>query len=98
MDGRDAYIELMQAILNKIKQIIGLKRAVKFARNAKSVQISDNGVVLSYKGDPVKALEELVAQYEKIAGAVALMFCRQAIEPLLEKYPSIKLPEKLIKK
>ncbi len=98
MVAEEAYIELMQAILNKMRQIIGLERAVKFAKNAKSVQISDDGRILGYNGDPVQALAELVAQYEKIAGAVALMFCRQAIEPVVEKYPTIKLPEKLVKK
>ena len=76
------YAELMTAIIKKQIDIIGAKVALKQARTVSGVEVDDEGNVK--KGASKEKLAKLIGAYKQIAGAVAVMFAKNAIQPLLK--------------
>lgn len=75
------YAELMSAIIKKQMSIIGAKLALQQARKVPGIKVDDNGNVTA--GESKAKLQALVDAYREIAGAVAVMFAKKAIKPLL---------------
>lgn len=85
------YAELMTAIIKKQISIIGEKIALQLARKVFGLKVSDDGTVTA--GASKEALADLLEQYKAIAGGVAVMFAKRAIEPILSGKED--LPEEL---
>ncbi|RLI95255.1 MAG: hypothetical protein DRO90_00665 [Candidatus Altiarchaeales archaeon] len=92
-DVRPDYEDLMTAIIKMQMRVIGEGIAIHLAKSVEGLEITHDGVVVSYIGDPVKILEELVKIYKKVEKNVAITLAIHAIRPLLEKNPELRIPE-----
>jgi len=86
----EKYTELLQAIISKQIIIVGSKVVTKRAAAA-GVELDQTGKVTSFTGTGQEALTKLVAQFTDLSGPAGAMFCKQAMEPILKKYPDLKL-------
>lgn len=92
-DETQTYCDLATAIIQKQAAIIGQEIAIKKAKSLNNLVLDDEGQVLAVYGKPLKTLELLVMQYSKISGDTAVQFCREAIQPIVRKYPDLDLPK-----
>lgn len=91
------YKELLEAIINKQSNVLGVKVAVRRARNIIGLQINEEGKVLSCNITSDEALEKLVQEYTSLSGEIGKNFCLSAINAILKKYPDINIPKNLNK-
>lgn len=87
MSDIDQYKQLMSDVIKKQIVILGPQIALLKARNVQGVIVSDQGEVTDIQGDPQEALQKLVNEYVSLSGEIV----KKAMEPLLNKYPSIKV-------
>lgn len=83
------YKSLLTEIIQKQIVILGPNIALIQARNVEGLEVSDDGVVTSINGDPQKIVKDLIDEYVSLSGLIV----KQALEPLLAKYPSLKLDQ-----
>lgn len=93
--SNDKYKELLDAILKRQILLLDEKVAVQHARAVPGLEVTDEGEVMSIKGDPVEVVRGLVEQFNLYSGSVGVLFCKQAAEPILEKYPDLKVPKEI---
>jgi hypothetical protein len=89
------YEDLMTAIIKTQVNIIGPGIAIRLAKEIKELEISYNGTVVSYEGDPVKLIQDLVKIYKKVERGVAITLAKKAIQPILKENPELKVPDDL---
>ena len=89
------YEDLIMAIVKTQAKVIGLGIALHLARGIQGLEISEDGVAVTYEGDPVTILGELVERYRKVERDVAITLAKKAIEPLIKETPKLKVPEVL---
>jgi len=89
------YEDLIMAIVKMQAKIIGLGIALHLARGVPGLEISEDGAVVTYKGDPISIMEELAGRYRKVEREVAITLAKKAIQPLIEESPELKVPELL---
>lgn len=83
----DNYLNLMSEIIKKQIVILGPQITILKARDVPGLHVTDSGDVTSVDGDPQVAIERLIDEYVSLAGLIV----KKAMEPLLAKYPEIKL-------
>lgn len=83
----DNYLSLMSEIIKKQTVILGPQIAILKARSVPGLHITESGDVTSVDGDPQATIERLIDEYVSLAGLIV----KKAMEPLLAKYPEIKL-------
>jgi hypothetical protein len=72
MDGdKKQYLNLISEIINKESVILGPEIAILKAKRVSSLIFDANGNLVDVSGYGADAIQELVAQYIKISGAVA---------------------------
>lgn len=81
------YKELLAEIIQKQIVILGPAIAVMKARNIPGLKVSDDGTVTGIEGDSRVVVKKLIEEYVALSGLIV----KKAMEPLLEKYPSVKL-------
>lgn len=88
MDTSQAdYQNLLTELIKKQIVILGPDIAVLKARNVSGLTVSDDGTVTQINGNPQELLNQLVEQYVALSGLIV----KKAMEPLLSKYPTVKI-------
>ena len=77
----------MSDIIKKQIVILGPQIAILKARNVAGLHVSDAGDVTGIDGNPQEALQILIDEYVSLSGLIV----KKAMEPLLSKYPEIKI-------
>ncbi len=83
----EEYKKLLTEIIKKQIVILGPDITLVKARNVSSLTVADDGSVTAVAGDPQQALQALIDQYVSLSGLIV----KKTMEPLLSKYPSIKV-------
>lgn len=83
MSQKEEYIALLTEIIAKQAIILGPDIAVLKARNVPGLQVSDDGKVSDYEGDPKKIIKELVDKYVELSGLIV----KNALGSVFAKYP-----------
>lgn len=81
------YKNLLTEIIKKQIIILGPDISLVKARNVSALEVADDGSVTAIAGDPQKALQELIEEFVSLSGLIV----KKTMEPLLSKYPSIKV-------
>lgn len=81
------FRQLLTDIIKKQVVILGPDIALLKARNVKGMTVADDGSVTAISGDPRAVLQSLVDEYVALSGLIV----KKAMEPLLMKYPSLKV-------
>jgi len=89
------YEDLIVAIIKIQTKIIGPGIAVHLARGIQGLEISEDGSIVTYEGNPVYMMNELVERYRKVERDVAITLAKKAIEPLIKESPELMVPELL---
>lgn len=77
----------MTDVIQKQIVILGPQIALLKARNVQGLALDDQGKITSVMGEPQDLLQKLVSEYVSLSGEIV----KKAMEPLLNKYPSIKV-------
>ncbi len=85
----------MTSIIRIQSRIIGHGIAIRLAEGVKGLNISYDGMVISYVGNPIKLIEKLTERYERIEKGVAITLAKKAIEPIIKENPELKIPDEL---
>ncbi len=85
----------MTSIIRMQSRIIGNGIAIRLAEGVKGLNISYDGMVISYVGNPIKLIEKLTERYERIEKGVAITLAKKAIEPIIKENPELKIPDEL---
>ena len=83
----EEYKKLLTEIIKKQIVILGPDITLVKARNVSSLTVADDGSVTTVAGDPQLALQALIDQSVSLSGLIV----KKTMEPLLSKYPSIKV-------
>jgi len=67
--------------------ILGPDIAILKAKNVQGLTVEHDGTVTSIEGNPQDLVNQLVEQYVALSGLIV----KKAMEPLLSKYPSLKI-------
>jgi hypothetical protein len=86
------YDDLMTAIVKKQISVLGMDRAILFARKVPRIVVNDDGTITS--GGSKDALSALCRQYMSVASGVARMLMKSAIAPLISE-SALDLPDEL---
>lgn len=81
------YKSLLTEIIQKQIVILGPNIAISQARNVVGLEITDEGTVTNIGGDPKGTVKNLIDEYVSLSGLIV----KQAMEPLLAKYPTLKI-------
>lgn len=75
------YIEAVKAITKEQSKIVGEVVALELARNTEGLHIDKNENI-TFTGDPVHILEELVNKYSLLFGNISIEVSKEAVEKL----------------
>jgi len=81
------YRKLLTEIIKKQIIILGPDITLVKARNISVLTVADDGSVTAISGDPQAALQGLIDEFVSLSGLIV----KKTMEPLLSKYPSIKV-------
>ena len=81
------YEELMQAIIDKQKEILGIQVAVERAKKIDELWVSIDGKILQINGEHEAVLQSLLNEYFKLT--------TQVIKEHLKKNEKLELPEEV---
>lgn len=87
MSDFEQYKQLMTEVIQKQSVILGPQIALLKARNVQGISVDEQGKVIEIQGEPREILHKLVNEYVSLSGEIV----RKAMEPLLSKYPTIKV-------
>ena len=82
------YRKLLTEIIKKQIIILGPDITLVKARNVSVLTVADDGSVTAISGDPQAALHGLIDEFVSLSGLIV----KKTMEPLLSKYPSLKMP------
>lgn len=89
------FDQISLRIIKEQELIIG-PIAWEEARKVAGFHISEeNGITITFDGDPKEVLNRLVAQYSRLFGRVSKEVCRGAVQDLLIELPQNDVPESL---
>ncbi len=84
----DQYKQLLTDIIQKQAVILGPQIAILKARNVQGITVDETGSVTNIAAtNPQEIIQKLVDEYVSLSGEIV----KKAMEPLLGKYPSIKV-------
>lgn len=89
------YKELIERVVKEEKKIVG-EVAVKTARDLDGVVVDEEGNVIELTENGFEVFRTLYEKYKELGFGTAKIIIKKAIEPVLEKYPDIKIPEELM--
>ncbi|MBI5495483.1 MAG: hypothetical protein HY904_10705 [Deltaproteobacteria bacterium] len=93
-DPGAGYREVLTAIITSKVKALG-KLAVQKVRTVPGLVVEDSGVVTAVGADGVQALDAVLDIYERLAGRTSTHMARIAILPLLSRFPTLALPDRL---
>lgn len=83
------YKELLTQIIQKQIVILGPDIAISQAKNVEGLTVSDDGTVTDVEKGAQEIIQNLINEYVALSGLIV----KKAMEPLLAKYPSVKIEE-----
>lgn len=83
------YQDLLTEIIQKQVVILGPDIAISQAKKVEGLIISDDGTVTEVKANAQEITQNLINEYVALSGLIV----KKAMEPLLSKYPSVKIEE-----
>jgi len=86
-NSNEDYKKLITEVIQKQVVILGPDIAIMKAKNIKGLVLAEDGAVTAIKGDPQVALKQLIDEYVSLSGLIV----KKAMEPLLQKYPSVRV-------
>ena len=86
MPDNKGYKELMSDIISKQSVILGPDIARIRAKNVNGLEISEDGKVISIKGEPREVLRNLVDEYVSLSGQIV----KTALESVFKKHMDIE--------
>ncbi|KKP70285.1 hypothetical protein A2X44_01080 [candidate division CPR3 bacterium GWF2_35_18] len=89
------YEELMQAIIDKQKEILGIQVAVERAKKIDELWVSIDGKILQINGEHEAVLQSLLNEYFKLTTQAGLEACLSVIKEHLKKNEKLELPEEV---
>ncbi|MBU0613111.1 hypothetical protein KKB10_03785 [Patescibacteria group bacterium] len=87
MSNDDEYKMIMSEMIKKQVVILGPDIAIMKAKNVKELVVGADGEVTEINGDAQAVLQKLIDEYVALSGLIV----KKTMEPLLAKYPSIKV-------
>jgi hypothetical protein len=87
MDETD-YKNLINDIIVKQIQILGKDLVLIKTRKVRGLQINSDGQVENISAAPEEALQNLIDEFSDFLGPIE----KKIVAPLMQKYPSIKIP------
>jgi hypothetical protein len=89
----DVYAEIVRKIIEQQEAIIG-PLAVEQAKRVKDLRVNWPDEV-KVSGDAQSAIDQLVAQYERLFGRLSVEVCKDATAHLVAQLPPDKQPKTL---
>lgn len=83
------YQELLTQIIQKQIVILGPDIAISQAKSVDGITVSDDGTVTEVGANGQEITQKLIDAYVSLSGLIV----KKAMEPLLSKYPSVKIEE-----
>ncbi len=90
----DLFFKMAEKIIAQQEAIIG-PIAVDQAKRVKELEIDWKQKQVVIKGNPQKAIDELVEQYKELFGQLAVESCKQAVNKLMNQLSDIEIPSTL---
>lgn len=90
---KEIYVKILNAIIKKMKELLGEKIALTCARRAPLV-INLKGKVIDYYGEGEVVVDILLKQYEDVMLDNCYRLIKEAIKPIIKK-ARVKLPERI---
>lgn len=90
---KDGYKDIIEALIKKQSNLIGLSMAISKAHKVNGISIDDNGRVIDIRGDGKTVLGGIVKEYSFLSGDFGISFCRKVVGPFAKKNPTLKLPD-----
>lgn len=84
----EEYRDLISDVIKKQIVVLGPNIAILKAKGVGGLEIDKKGNVIRLKGEPQKVLQKLIDRYVALSGQIV----KSTIEPLLAKYPALKMP------
>ena len=94
IDSNAIFDEIAEKIIEQQEAIIG-PIAVEQAKQIHELKIDWPQHSVGVSGNPQKAIDELVEEYKKLFGQLAVESCKQAVEKLLARLPENQQPSTL---
>lgn len=89
MEEKQQYLSLINEVIEKQAIILGPDIAHLKAKAVSEIVFSSEGKVTDIKGDPEKALQNLIDEYVNLSGQIV----KNALSSIFAKYPSVKKVE-----
>jgi len=87
MTETNDYKSLLTEIIQKQIVILGPDIALSQAKNVQGIKVSDDGTVTEIGDNAQEIIQNLINEYVSLSGLIV----KKAMEPLLAKYPSVKI-------
>lgn len=87
MPEQDQYKDVINEIIAKQVAVLGPDVALTKAQQIDGMKVDASGKVVKITGDPQQTLQRLVDSYFELSGQIV----RNIIQPVFEKYPSVKV-------
>ncbi|MFH1427165.1 MAG: hypothetical protein ABIG60_01385 [Patescibacteria group bacterium] len=84
-DKKEQYKTMLSEIIAKQAIILGPDMAVLKARSVQGLEVSNDGKVINYSGDPKDIVQKLVDKYVELSGQII----KNALGSIFSKYPDI---------
>lgn len=89
------YEDLISAVIKKFMTVVRKEIIIDVANNIEGLQVDDDGNVAALTGDGSAIFDELYDRYKSMGGTIAKIFAKQAIEPIIESNPELKVTDEL---
>lgn len=91
---QDLYDQIAEKIVAQQELVIG-PIAIERAKEVSDLNIDWNNHTIGVKGDPKRAIDHLVGQYEELFGQVAVDTCREATNKYIAQLSPDQIPQSL---
>lgn len=89
--NKQKYLELLSEIIDKQTVILGPDISVLRARSVIGIQVSNEGKVIDYTGDPQVLIQKLIDSYVELSG----MIVKNALSSVFARYPEFNKTNKI---
>ncbi len=90
----DIFSQAVEKIVRGQQNIIG-PLALEQAGQVSGLSVDLKLHQVSFSGDKAQIIDKLVEQYKKLFGQTSVQVCRDAVHPLLSRWPEGQLPKTL---
>ncbi len=91
---KEGYRELITAVVKNEKRIVK-DVAVREANRIEGLYVDEQGNVEDLERDGSKIFEDLYKRYKELGFGAAKIIIKKAIQPVLEKYQDLEVPDEL---